>query len=264
MKPIAFSIYEEKTPVSMLSMHSHEHWEIYFLAKGQRNYYIGNSFYVLQKGAMAIIPPYTLHRTEGGSFLRYAVKLYPSSLTPYQKELLNDLSTNCPVFQIPEESQPYILNDFLDGLSIYLEKPHMYEVLNAIVTHILWCLEKNINLLSLPKETASTTQHSSLAVKALAYLQKNYAQKITLDMLSQQFHCTKATLINNFHKAVNTSVMDYLTDLRINKAKELLTSTNKSISAIAELCGFSSANYFTLIFTKKEKLSPLNYRKFAI
>lgn len=264
MKPIAFSTYEEKTPVSMLSMHSHEHWEIYFLAKGQRNYYIDNSFYVLQKGAMAIIPPYTLHRTEGDAFLRYAVKLYPNSLTPYQKEILEDLYTRCPVFQLPEECQLYILNDFLDGLAVYLEKPHAHELLNTLVTHILWVLEKNVNLLRPPQETASTIKPSSLAVKVLAYLQNNYAQKITLDMLSQQFHCTKATLINNFHKAVNTSVMDYLTNLRINKAKELLTSTNKSISAIAEICGFSSANYFTLIFTKKEKLSPLNYRKFAI
>ena len=89
-------------------------------------------------------------------------------------------------------------------------------------------------------------------------------QKITLDMLSQQFYCTKATLINHFRKAVNTTVMNYLIDLRITQAKKLLKTTHKSIAEIAKLCGFPSANYFTLIFTKKEKLSPLHYRKFAL
>jgi transcriptional regulator GlxA family with amidase domain len=47
----------------------------------------------------------------------------------------------------------------------------------------------------------------------------------------------------------------------LNKAKHLLLSTDKTVNEIAELCGFSSANYFGLIFKKKENLSPLTYRK---
>ena len=44
--------------------------------------------------------------------------------------------------------------------------------------------------------------------------------------------------------------------------KELLIKTKKSVNEISELCGFSSANYFGLIFKQKEKLSPLSYRKY--
>ena len=45
------------------------------------------------------------------------------------------------------------------------------------------------------------------------------------------------------------------------KAKEFLLNTKKSVGEISELCGFSSSNYFGLIFKQKEGLSPANYRK---
>jgi AraC-like DNA-binding protein len=55
--------------------------------------------------------------------------------------------------------------------------------------------------------------------------------------------------------------MEYILQLRLNKAKSLLQEGKKSIEEIANLCGFSSANYFGLIFKKAVGLSPLNYKK---
>ena len=55
--------------------------------------------------------------------------------------------------------------------------------------------------------------------------------------------------------------MDFLLNVRLTKAKDLLTNSDKSVGEISDECGFSSANYFGLIFKKKEGLSPLQYRK---
>ena len=57
------------------------------------------------------------------------------------------------------------------------------------------------------------------------------------------------------------SPIDFLVDVRLTKAKQMLVSTKKGLEEIAYLNGFSSANYFGLIFKKREGLSPLNYRK---
>ena len=57
------------------------------------------------------------------------------------------------------------------------------------------------------------------------------------------------------------SVMKYVLELRLNKAKLLLRDTDKSIEQISVECGFSSANYFGLTFKKSIGLSPLNFRK---
>ena len=55
--------------------------------------------------------------------------------------------------------------------------------------------------------------------------------------------------------------MEYVSRMRLSKAKLLLRDSNKSIEEIATECGFSSANYFGLIFKKEVGLSPLNYKK---
>ena len=60
---------------------------------------------------------------------------------------------------------------------------------------------------------------------------------------------------------MNCSPIDFLLNVRLNKAKEMLLHTKKSVGDVSEACGFSSANYFGLIFKQKEGLSPANYRK---
>ena len=100
-----------------------------------------------------------------------------------------------------------------------------------------------------------------LYLKILDYLNTHYAENITLDVLSKDFFSPKPTLTYNFKKYVGKSPIDFLVDVRLTKAKQMLVSSKKGLEEIAYLNGFSSANYFGLIFKKREGLSPLNYRK---
>ena len=52
--------------------------------------------------------------------------------------------------------------------------------------------------------------------------------------------------------------------LKLNKAKQYLSSTKKNIKDISDLCGFSSAAYMGLIFKQKIGLSPLKYRQLQV
>jgi transcriptional regulator GlxA family with amidase domain len=72
---------------------------------------------------------------------------------------------------------------------------------------------------------------------------------------------SKVSLCKKFKDVMNCSIMEYVMRIRLNKAKGLLRNTNKSIEEVAFECGFSSANYFGLIFKKEIGLSPLNYKK---
>ena len=100
-----------------------------------------------------------------------------------------------------------------------------------------------------------------LVLKVLDYLYSHYQESQNLDSLAAQFFVSKATILYNFKRYLHTSPMDFLLNLRLEKAKEMLETTNKSVCQIAEECGFRSANYFSLIFKRKEQLSPLHYRK---
>ena len=50
----------------MSDLHSHNHYEIYFLVKGERSFFLSNKMYNLKGPVIIIIPPYVMHKTEGG------------------------------------------------------------------------------------------------------------------------------------------------------------------------------------------------------
>ncbi|WP_298359846.1 AraC family transcriptional regulator [Runella sp.] len=59
------------------------------------------------------------------------------------------------------------------------------------------------------------------------------------------------------------NVNDYITEIRINKAKALLRDTNKSIADVAYETGFNSPAYFTTLFRQKQNQTPSEFRKGA-
>ena len=82
-----------------------------------------------------------------------------------------------------------------------------------------------------------------------------------LPLFAKKFFLSKATLCDCFIKALNCTIGEYVMRLKLNKARQYLSSTKKSVEEISALCGFSSAAYMGLLFKNKTGLSPLQYRK---
>lgn len=93
-----------------------------------------------------------------------------------------------------------------------------------------------------------------------AYINEHYQQKLSLDILAEQAGYSKQTLIKKFHQQYRKTPVEYVTALRIDKAKTLLSNTAYPIGRIAELCGFGNTYYFSNTFKKQTSLSPLQYR----
>lgn len=64
-----------------------------------------------------------------------------------------------------------------------------------------------------------------------------------------------------FKRQVGTSIVQYITDIRIEKAKALLSKTTISITRLAEYTGFGDSKYFSRVFHAKVGVSPREYRK---
>ena len=73
---------------SMYNLHSHPHYEIYFLLKGERSFFLSNSLYTLGEGTLVVIPPYVMHKTEGGPFERFNINVSTDYLDTFQKARL--------------------------------------------------------------------------------------------------------------------------------------------------------------------------------
>ena len=96
------------------------------------------------------------------------------------------------------------------------------------------------------------------------YLEKNYSKDINLDMLSRTFGISKFHMSREFKKSIGKSPIDYLIDVRINRAKTLLYDTNRPISDICQLVGIPNPNHFLYLFKEREGVTPSAFRKFKL
>lgn len=98
----------------------------------------------------------------------------------------------------------------------------------------------------------------------VAYIKEHFCEKLTLDALASVANYSKQTLITKFKADYKKTPVEYITQLRINKAKELLINSDLSVASIAEACGYDNVYYFSNIFKRHEKLSPLKFRQSTI
>ena len=95
----------------------------------------------------------------------------------------------------------------------------------------------------------------------LEYIEKNFDKPISLDTLCNISGYAKTTLIQKFKQNCNTTPINYINNLRIEKSKEYLINKRISISDIAYKCGFESPYYFSNTFKKICSESPSKYRE---
>lgn len=105
---------------------------------------------------------------------------------------------------------------------------------------------------------------SLLMGKVRKYLQHNYMMyDISLDSVSTILNLNASYFSSLFKRTFQISFLDYLTELRMDAAKGLLTDPLRSTAEVANMVGYESANYFTRAFKKKVGMTPTEYRRSA-
>lgn len=245
---------------SMAELHSHRHYELYFLLEGKRRFLFANTLLELSENSLVVIPPFVLHKTEGGPFFRINVNCSPNSLSPFAKETLDDCFRRTAVTFDAEEMTE--IRKILDELLKYSDKfaPDIPFIKQTLADYLIYRIYTHTGNNPIP--TVSMAQSvPSVLLKIIDYINKNYAEELSLQRLSEEFFLSEVSLCNYFKKYLNCTIGTYVVNLRLSKAKELLALTKQPIEEIAAQTGFSSANYFGLVFKKNVGLSPLHYRK---
>lgn len=121
-------------------------------------------------------------------------------------------------------------------------------------------------LISISRKKSETNDTYSLlrdkvnANEIIAYIDDNYKEKITLDELAFMFNTNRSTLCKVFKLNTGKTIIEYANDKKLNKAKELILNTNKTLTRIAEELNFESIHYFTRFFKKLTGVSPKEFR----
>ena len=111
--------------------------------------------------------------------------------------------------------------------------------------------------------SASGTQHNTdneLMDKALRYIHAHYTEELTLQKAADHIHISRNYFSILFKRLMNQNFIDYVIELRVNKAKELLTQTSQKVYEVASNAGFNDVKYFSKLFKKVTGHSPGDYR----
>jgi two-component system, response regulator YesN len=100
--------------------------------------------------------------------------------------------------------------------------------------------------------------------KALEYIDKNFTEDISLQTISNHVHLSKNYFVNLFKKEMGQSFVEYLTKLRIEKAKILLQNSELKIIDIGMMVGIEDSRYFSKVFKKSTGFTPKEYREKSI
>lgn len=110
-------------------------------------------------------------------------------------------------------------------------------------------------------EVIPSVKISRECIKLKNYIDSNFSSDITLDSLSELSHLNKYYMVHAFTKYFGCSPIHYLCDVRIQASKELLATTDYSITDVAHSSGFSSQSYFAQCFQKNCQMTASAYRK---
>lgn len=92
------------------------------------------------------------------------------------------------------------------------------------------------------------------------YINSHLSEPLSVSTICEKFHMSKTTLYNISVKTFNMGIKEYICDVRLERAKQLLRSTEKSIKDIAKETGYRDSNYFTRYFGKTVGVTPKVYR----
>ena len=99
-----------------------------------------------------------------------------------------------------------------------------------------------------------------LTNQIIDYIQKHYSEKIELNQLAKDLFTTSSHIARTFKKNTGTSVINYLHDVRIKKASEMLIETDLDVKEISVRVGYNSLNNFYKYFKLLEGMTPVEYK----
>ena len=119
-----------------------------------------------------------------------------------------------------------------------------------------------LGTLSRIEKLVNTADFNSLVKSALLYMERNF-QNPNLSIVDIATGCNVNAnyLCGTFKSITGETINHYVNNLRINKAKNLILDTNKSIAEISSLCGFNDAKYFCKVFAKYTNHTPTSFKK---
>ncbi|MDX8047444.1 AraC family transcriptional regulator [Gracilibacillus sp. S3-1-1] len=173
-----------------------------------------------------------------------------------------EVSVQSGMMQLYSTIQHEVLLSGVDPVVLYKGR-NMYAELSQLREPewvIKWLISQVIEPYIMYLEDHMNMEMKVFVDQVVQYIDQYYMEDISLESCAEYVDVTPYTLSKAFKKFHGVNFIDYLTTIRIDKAKELLLQTNKKINEISEEVGYRHS-YFNRIFKKHVGVPPSQYRK---
>ena len=251
----ADEIFMKSAKNTNFRLHNHDRYEIYLFLEGDSKYIVEENVYNLEPYDMIIIRKHEMHRVYHNSNAKY--RRFVLMISP-------DYFKDCPEYEevflkssagrgnkinsdVVRSSGIYDavmrLKKYSDGYSLS-ESP----VIKGTITEILYILN------SISHFSVGDNSNNQLK-EVISYINNNYTDEITLDILEEKFYISKYHLCRIFKEATGLTVQNYIRQKRLTYVSELKRQ-GKNLTEAATLAGFNDYSSFYRAYKNKYKKSP--------
>ena len=269
-KNYIISHIEQPSPNDMPHAQIHTEYELYYLVKGERYYFIEDAIYLITPNTLVLINSGTVHRTAcvrpNTSHERILLIFNGDFIQPTLSKLgvppLSDLF-RIPVIQFAPADQELLQKLFHDIITEQTLKQASYHA--AIKLKILELLLLISRHNAFPASSIASagliSEKHKKVNEAIFYIKEHFMEPLSLQMIADSVFVSRGYLSNIFNETTGMKLTDYINIQRINYAKTLLYSSSANITDIAEKCGYDSITYFERIFKQLTGVTPLKFKQ---
>lgn len=152
------------------------------------------------------------------------------------------------------------INSITNLMIHFIERFYNHEIALKIEQHFAHEIKQSYESIFYSFDEQSV-HHDEEIIQAQQWMLRNYPNSFTLQAVANQFDMSIRTFNRRFKQATGRTPSEYLHQVRIGTAKDLLKESNLSIAEISFKVGYSDSAYFASLFKKQVSLTPRQYRK---
>lgn len=238
-------------------LHTHKCAELFYVVGGKGQFLVSGNSFTIAPGDMLIVNPYVEH-TET-SLAANPLEYIVMGIEGLELNIDDTTDNSFCIVNFRDDGRE--MQFYLKSMLMEIEnKSTGFETVCQDLLDIL--LIKLLRKTNFSKVLASSREDLSPDTVAVRrYIEGHYREALTLDLLAEKVHMNKFHLAHIFSKEFGTSPINYIQKLRIQESRELLRTTDFSLTQISRMCGFSSPSYFSQRFRNAEGMSPADFRK---
>lgn len=256
---------------NFIAHHYHSQLEFCYCREGEGDIFVNGEPHHLKSGDITVINPYEMHFSAEAhpcGDISYICLLVDPDYFRVPKNLMWQLRFE-PISAGAIKLRTVVTSDDGGSTEIRRAMSELYDKLRT--SPDTWDLSAASAMFSLfeiycrfgyTEKKTSVSQRESrdeFIEMMTKYVSRNYSKKLTLASAAAEAGYNPKYFCRLFKRVFGVSFIDYLTEYRITKARELLCEHRYSVTQISEMTGFGNSSYFTLTFRKATGYAPTEY-----